>query len=124
MTLLLWIGVVIVVIAAIIKNMKENVIVIHPGMDPNNPDNPNTNTPFQKGFPPIGNVPNGFPGHGFPNQHPQQEQGRKPGNGTEQMVCCEHCNVFIPSSQSIKRAGHTFCSQEHAMAWFSSDHKS
>ena len=33
MTLLLWIGVVIVVIAAIIKNMKENVIVIHPGMD-------------------------------------------------------------------------------------------
>lgn len=116
MTLLLWIGVVVVVIAAIIKNMKENVIVIHPGMDPNNPDNPDPNNPFQKGFPPFGNFPNGFPGQGG--------QGRKPGNGTEQMVCCEHCNVFIPSSQSIKRAGHTFCSQEHAMAWFSSDHKS
>ncbi len=119
MTLLLWIGVVIVVIAAIIKNMKENVIVIHPGMDPNNPDNP-----FQNGFPPFGNFPNGFPGQGFPNQPPQKGQGRKPDNGTEQMVCCEHCNVFIPASQSIKRAGHIFCSQEHAMAWFSSDHKS
>ena len=118
MTLLLWIGIVIVVIAAIIKNMKENVIVFRPGIDPNNPENPHPDNPFKNGFPPFGNFPNGFP-----NQSSQQRQG-KAGNGSEQMVCCEHCNVFVPISQSIKRAGHTFCSQEHAMAWFSSNHKS
>lgn len=104
MTLLLWIGVAIVVIAAIIKNMKENVVVFHPGRDPDNP--------FEKGFPPFGKFPNGFPGQG------------KQDNETEQMVCCEHCKVFVPVSQSIKRAGHIFCSQEHAAAWFSSGHQS
>ncbi len=118
MTLLLWIGVAIVIIAAIIKNMKGNVIIFRNGMDPNTPDNQGSDNPFKNSFPPFGNFPNGFP-----RQPPQQRQG-KPGNGSEKMFCCEHCNVFVPVSQSIKRAGHTFCSQEHAIAWFSSDHKS
>lgn len=104
MTLLLWIGVTIVVIAAIIKNMKENVVVFHPSRDPDNP--------FENGFPPFGKFQNGFP---------DQE---KQDNETEQMVCCEHCNVFVPVSQSIKQTGHIFCSKEHATAWFSCGHKS
>ncbi len=113
MTLLLWIGVIIVVIAAIIKNLKQNVIVLRPGMDPNNPDKPNQDNPFKNGFPPFGPFSKG------PFGQPRQGQAN---NGAEQMVCCEHCNVFIPVSQATKRAGHTFCCQEHAAAWYSSDH--
>ena len=111
MTLLLWIGVVIIVFAAIVKKFKEGsgTIVFGNGMDPNNPQNQDPNNPFKNGFPPFGNCPNGFP------------QG-KPGNANEQMVCCEHCRVYIPVSQSQVRAGHVFCSHAHATAWFSSDH--
>ncbi len=126
MTLLLWIGVVIVIIAAIIKNMKKNVIVFHFGGTPDSHDNPRSDHQSRKRSSPFGfgNFPNGFSGQEFSSQQPTRNPDGSPDNGAEQMVCCEYCDVFVPASQSIRRAGHTFCSHEHAAAWFSNGHKS
>ncbi len=110
MTLLLWIGVVIVVIAAIAKKWKDNVIIFHNNR--NTKDFNNLKNPFQTIF------SDQFFNRGTTSHH----QWQSPNTQSEQMVCCEQCGVFVPISKSYRRAGRLFCSQEHAMAWFSSDH--
>lgn len=32
---------------------------------------------------------------------------------TEDMVCCEHCGVHLPKSESTQAAGSFFCSAAH-----------
>jgi uncharacterized protein len=38
----------------------------------------------------------------------QQDQGG------ETMVCCEHCQIYIPASESVMRGQKVFCSIAHA----------
>ncbi|MFZ6676464.1 PP0621 family protein [Undibacterium sp. Tian12W] len=32
----------------------------------------------------------------------------------ENMVCCAHCQIYLPASEAVQRAGQVYCSQEHA----------
>lgn len=39
-----------------------------------------------------------------------------PGDKTEQMVCCAHCGVYLPASESVATpSGTVFCSEEHRL---------
>lgn len=49
------------------------------------------------------------------------EQPLEPGNAgsqhagsAETMVCCAHCQIYLPASEAVQRAGQVYCSQEHA----------
>ncbi|MBU1690112.1 MAG: hypothetical protein KKD65_05180 [Gammaproteobacteria bacterium] len=42
----------------------------------------------------------------------RQEDTTKPEAG-EDMVCCAHCGVHLPRSESIVSHGETFCTNEH-----------
>jgi uncharacterized protein len=51
-------------------------------------------------------------------QQPQPGQAGEQGGsqaGAETMVSCDHCGVYIPASEAISQAGHTFCSDEHRL---------
>jgi uncharacterized protein len=38
---------------------------------------------------------------------------KKPG-AAENMVCCAHCGVHLPDSESVRTAGRSYCSAAHA----------
>lgn len=48
------------------------------------------------------------------------QAGRQPPPGmrraelTETMLCCSHCGVYYPSSESVRLNGLDYCSQAHA----------
>ena len=42
----------------------------------------------------------------------KQEDAPKNANG-EDMVCCAHCGVHLPRSESIVSNGESFCTNEH-----------
>ncbi|MFZ6690618.1 PP0621 family protein [Undibacterium sp. SXout20W] len=33
---------------------------------------------------------------------------------TESMVCCAHCQLYLPASEAVVRAGQSYCSTAHA----------
>jgi uncharacterized protein len=38
----------------------------------------------------------------------------KTGDGrTQQMVRCDHCGLFVPTSEAVQSAGRNFCSDRH-----------
>lgn len=39
---------------------------------------------------------------------------RSNGKPSEPMVSCAQCQVFIPSSEAVRRGEHVFCCDEHA----------
>ena len=40
--------------------------------------------------------------------------GKKPPKGgSERMVHCEHCGLYLPESEAIRVEGRNFCSPEH-----------
>lgn len=41
---------------------------------------------------------------------PAKKQARR---GTERMVHCEHCGLYLPESEAVRADGHTYCSAEH-----------
>ena len=48
---------------------------------------------------------------------PAEEDVRKNAHqnaGGEAMVCCEHCQIYIPASESVMRGQKVFCSIAHA----------
>lgn len=51
---------------------------------------------------------------------PGPQPGRQPPPGmrraelTETMLCCAHCGVYYPSSESVRLNGQDYCSQAHA----------
>ena len=50
----------------------------------------------------TGSRPNPNPNPNPANQH------------AETMVCCEHCQVYVPSSEAVYRQQQVFCSVAHA----------
>ncbi len=42
-----------------------------------------------------------------PNPNPANQHA-------ETMVCCEHCQVYVPSSEAVYRQQQVFCSVAHA----------
>ena len=44
-----------------------------------------------------------------PNPNPNQANQH-----AETMVCCEHCQVYVPSSEAVYRQQQVFCSVAHA----------
>ncbi len=51
---------------------------------------------------------------------PGPQPGRQPPPGmrrvepTETMLCCAHCGVYYPSSESVHLNGQDYCGQAHA----------
>lgn len=45
--------------------------------------------------------------------------GTRETGGAEQMLPCEHCHVYIPESEAIRRSGAVFCSKDHSIRHFS-----
>jgi hypothetical protein len=49
---------------------------------------------------------------------PGRKSSHRTRASTEQMVCCAHCQIYIPISEAIKDTHNAseqyFCSQEHA----------
>ena len=44
----------------------------------------------------------------------QQAPRNPPPPGSEQMVSCAHCGVFLPRSEALQRDDATWCSDAHA----------
>lgn len=44
---------------------------------------------------------------------PEQAPGR-PAAKAETMVCCAHCQVYLPASEAIYAGEQAYCSQAHA----------
>ncbi|MBC3917769.1 hypothetical protein H8L32_09820 [Undibacterium sp. CY18W] len=48
-------------------------------------------------------------------QHPPPEQAAsRPAAKAETMVCCAHCQVYLPASEAIYVGEQIYCSQAHA----------
>ena len=43
----------------------------------------------------------------------KKKQDETPPTAGEDMVCCAHCNVHLPKSESITSQDKFFCSEEH-----------
>ena len=54
--------------------------------------------------------------HGF-NSRKETSLQSKTADG-EAMVCCEHCGIYIPDSEAIRRGRKVFCSKEHSLKAF------
>lgn len=48
--------------------------------------------------------------HKLPQEQRPQEFDS---SGAERMVCCAHCGVYIPTSESIPFRGSEYCCEEH-----------
>ncbi len=52
---------------------------------------------------------------GNPEYPPKPENtGSQDAASAENMVCCAHCQIYLPASEAVQRAGQVYCSQEHA----------
>ncbi|MFZ6872548.1 PP0621 family protein [Undibacterium sp. Di27W] len=51
-------------------------------------------------------------GHAEPDA-PQGPQGPQQGTA-ESMVCCAHCQIYLPASEAVRRGEQVYCSKEHA----------
>ncbi|MCH8620157.1 PP0621 family protein [Undibacterium sp. TS12] len=45
--------------------------------------------------------------------NPVQDAGSK-GGDAEAMVCCAHCQIYLPASEAVHRGQQVYCSNEHA----------
>jgi uncharacterized protein len=43
----------------------------------------------------------------------KEEEATPPSPIEEDMVCCAHCGVHLPKSESILSRGESYCSDEH-----------
>lgn len=43
-----------------------------------------------------------------------QNQFKRPNLKSEEMVRCEHCNIYLPRSEAYMSQGKTWCSPDHA----------
>lgn len=44
---------------------------------------------------------------------PRNDKAPTP-KGSEEMVRCAHCNIYLPRSEALMSNNHTWCSLEHA----------
>jgi len=58
--------------------------------------------------PPAGG--SGNPERPLNPEHP----GSQSTASAENMVCCAHCQIYLPASEAVQRAGQVYCSKEHA----------
>ncbi|MES2039227.1 MAG: PP0621 family protein [Pseudomonadota bacterium] len=53
------------------------------------------------------------PGHPESPASPQNS-GTRNAAPAETMVCCAHCQIYLPASEAVQRDERVYCSQEHA----------
>ncbi|MDC8758718.1 PP0621 family protein [Janthinobacterium fluminis] len=51
---------------------------------------------------------------GQPPRRPSAPARAAPLPDAEVMLCCAHCGVYYPSSETVQAKGRDFCSQAHA----------
>ena len=92
----MWLLIIGLVIAAIIAKLRRSSRIFIIRQNFRHGENP-----FQNASPP-------------PRPHLQRR------GEVEQMVCCEHCGIYIPASEALEHSGKIFCCREHSAAYYSS----
>lgn len=52
---------------------------------------------------------------GAPEAPPRRARAAQQGEA-ETMLCCAHCGVYCPASETVSARGHDYCSAAHAAA--------
>lgn len=60
--------------------------------------------------PRAGSGSSGYPG----SPAGPESAGPRNTESAETMVCCAHCQIYLPASEAVQRGGQVYCSQEHA----------
>lgn len=55
----------------------------------------------------------GNPGHPQNPANPESAGSRNT-ESAETMVCCAHCQIYLPASEAVQRGEQVYCSKEHA----------
>lgn len=60
--------------------------------------------------PRAGSGSSGHPG----NSAGSENAGSRNTESAETMVCCAHCQIYLPASEAVQRGEQVYCSKEHA----------